>query len=190
MADPFAAERVVLFEGVGAQVLPPERRTALVTELLDAGYDIYGLKQDPNGGTAASIELEKLGPLETGGPATEKAPKNTKVVTKPVLTKPVIGSLVIVDDTVAFGANNYPNPFNPYTIIEYGIPEASRVRLIVYNVLGQEVRVLEDGYMDAGKYAVRWDGRDEIGRSVSSGTYIYRLQAGPRVAIGRMQFVK
>lgn len=143
-------------------------------------YTITVTGTDESGNSAvASVEVR-----------VEKAPKNAKVATKPALTKPITGLVDVKDETIAFGTSNYPNPFNPYTIIEYGIPDASQVRLIVYNVLGQQVRVLEDGYLNAGKYAVRWDGRDEFGRSVASGAYLYRLQAGLQVAVGRMQFVK
>ena len=71
---------------------------------------------------------------------------------------------------------NYPNPFNPTTEIPLALPTAARVSLRVYNVLGQEVRTLVDGQMDAGFHTVTWDGRSSSGGSVSSGVYFYRVE--------------
>ena len=85
---------------------------------------------------------------------------------------------------------NVPNPFNPSTVIGYRIPEAGPVRLAIYNLLGQEVRVLVDLYMEAGSFTATWDGNDEMGRRVSSGIYLYRIQAGGFSASRRMLFLK
>jgi len=70
---------------------------------------------------------------------------------------------------------NVPNPFNPTTMIRFDLPARSYVRLAVYNVKGQLVRVLLDGEIDAGCREIRWNGRDSMGRSVASGIYFYRL---------------
>lgn len=72
---------------------------------------------------------------------------------------------------------NYPNPFNPATNIQYDIPEASFVSLKIYNMLGQEVRTLVNNFSDAGFKTAIWDGRDNAGKYVSSGIYIYSLKA-------------
>ena len=85
---------------------------------------------------------------------------------------------------------NVPNPFNPSTVIGYRIPEAGPVRLAIYNLLGQEVRVLVDRHMEAGSLSATWDGKDETGRQVSSGIYLYRIQAGGFLASKRMMFLK
>jgi hypothetical protein len=73
--------------------------------------------------------------------------------------------------------HNFPNPFNPETTIRYAIPEAARVRLVVYNVLGQEVTRLVDRDQVPGFYALRWDGKDSFGRGVASGVYLYKIHA-------------
>ena len=75
-------------------------------------------------------------------------------------------------------ANNFPNPFNPATMIQYALPQAADVELTVYNVVGQPVRTLIAEYQSAGRYAVEWDATDDSGHSLSSGMYFYRLQAG------------
>jgi hypothetical protein len=70
---------------------------------------------------------------------------------------------------------NVPNPFNPTTTIRFDLPVRSHVKLAIYNVKGQLVRVLVNRDIDAGYEEVRWDGRDSMGRSAASGVYFYRL---------------
>ena len=72
---------------------------------------------------------------------------------------------------------NYPNPFNPETTISFDLPEASNVILKIYNVLGQEIKMLVNEYKTAGKNIVKWDGTNNNGIKVNSGVYIYRLNA-------------
>ena len=85
---------------------------------------------------------------------------------------------------------NYPNPFNPSTTIRYTLAEGSHVRLVIYNILGQQVQVLENDIRAPGFYAVRWEGKDNRGRSVSSGMYFYRLEAGPHMVVRKMVLTK
>lgn len=85
---------------------------------------------------------------------------------------------------------NYPNPFNPETQIRFDLPEASVVRLTVYNALGQAVRTLATDAFAAGTHTVAWDGKDSAGRSVSSGTYVYRIEAGAFRDVKKMVLVK
>jgi len=70
---------------------------------------------------------------------------------------------------------NYPNPFNPSTKIQIALPEEGRVRLVVYNALGQEVATLFDGNKGAGFFTTDWNGRNQKGKKVGSGVYLYRL---------------
>ena len=82
---------------------------------------------------------------------------------------------------------NYPNPFNPQTMIPYAVPERTPVRLVVFNVLGQQVRTLVHGTAhDPEAFWVTWDGTDDRGINVGSGLYFYRLQAGDRVQTRKM----
>ncbi len=73
---------------------------------------------------------------------------------------------------------NYPNPFNPSTIIPYQLPAPVRVRLEVFNILGQRVTTLVDGPRPAGFHTATWNGTDAAGRGVASGVYLYRLLGG------------
>ncbi len=75
-------------------------------------------------------------------------------------------------------AQNYPNPFNPSTTISYMIPAGTYVRLEILSLIGQRVRVLDEGYRAAATYSVIWDGKDENRQTVSSGVYFCRLVAG------------
>jgi len=87
-------------------------------------------------------------------------------------------------------SNNYPNPFNPSTKINYSIPKDGMVSLVVYNVLGQQVRTLVNAPMTAGQYSITWDGRNSAGSVLSSGVYFYRLQAGQLAIVKKMLLLK
>ena len=69
-------------------------------------------------------------------------------------------------------SQNYPNPFNPTTTIKFGLPTQSRVKLEIYNTLGQRIAILVDEQKEAGFYEANWDAS-----SVASGLYFYRLEA-------------
>ncbi len=81
---------------------------------------------------------------------------------------------------------NYPNPFNPETAISFQMREAGPVDLTIFNVLGQPVRKLVSGFMDAGSRQVTWDGTDNLGQRVSSGVYVYQLQSSELVQTKKM----
>jgi photosystem II stability/assembly factor-like uncharacterized protein len=82
-------------------------------------------------------------------------------------------------------SNNYPNPFNPSTVISYSIPSASNLKLTIYNTLGQTVRVLENGYKNAGNYSITFSASE-----LPSGIYFYRLEAGQFSQIKKMILLK
>jgi len=85
---------------------------------------------------------------------------------------------------------NYPNPFNPTTTIKYDVKQSTEVKLVIYNMLGQEVRTLVNNRQDAGYKTVVWDGLNNRGSRVASGIYIYRLQAGDFVQARKMILMK
>jgi hypothetical protein len=87
-------------------------------------------------------------------------------------------------------SQNYPNPFNPVTQISFSLPKAAKVKLEIYNLLGQKVVTLFDGELQAGNRQIPWDGKNYKGELVSSGIYFYRLQAGDFVDAKKMILVK
>ena len=85
---------------------------------------------------------------------------------------------------------NYPNPFNPQTVIQYALPRACEVQITIYNMLGQKVKTLVDGYQDAGYKRVEWNGRNGRGEEIASGIYFYRIKAGDFVDSKKMVILK
>jgi hypothetical protein len=85
---------------------------------------------------------------------------------------------------------SFPNPFNSSTKISYSITRDSHVSLKIYNLLGQEIRLLVDKKQNARRYEVLWDGRDEAGVSMPSGVYFYQLRAEGQVVTKRMLFLR
>ena len=84
---------------------------------------------------------------------------------------------------------NYPNPFNPSTIIPYQLPTATHVRLEVFNLLGQRIATLVAGERSAGVHTAVWDATDGSGQAVGAGVYLYRLTVGGDSQTGRMVLV-
>jgi len=87
-------------------------------------------------------------------------------------------------------SDNYPNPFNPTTKINYDIPQTGHVDLKVYNMLGQEIATLVSQNQAAGSYVVDWDGRNGAGVQVPSGIYFYQMKVGNFTQIKRMLLAK
>jgi hypothetical protein len=81
---------------------------------------------------------------------------------------------------------NFPNPFNPETSLRLYLPQSGQVWLDVFDAAGQRVRSLVSGQRAAGVHVAVWDGRDQRGRDVASGTYFARLRAGGVVQVSKM----
>ena len=86
--------------------------------------------------------------------------------------------------------DNYPNPFNPETHVRFQLPEASHVTVRIFNTLGQEIRTLTNKQYEAGSHSVRWDSKDNQGNAVSSGVYLYKVQAGTFTLVKKMTLLK
>jgi hypothetical protein len=87
-------------------------------------------------------------------------------------------------------SNNYPNPFNPSTEIQFSVPKTANISLIIYNLLGQRVRTLAQGVYAQGQYRVTWDGRGEFGQTLASGVYFSRLETGSIALVKKMLMMK
>ena len=104
-------------------------------------------------------------------------------------------SNVIVEEAVYSLNQNYSNPFTlssttPTTTIVYQLAKEGKIELVVYDLLGREVRMLVNDNRSSGRYAVIWDARDNDGRSVSAGIYLYRIRAGDFMEIRKMTLLK
>ena len=81
---------------------------------------------------------------------------------------------------------NFPNPFNSSTIIPYFLPGTANINLAIYNINGERIRTLRNGYQPKGEYAVTWNGSDDKGQKVSSGIYLYILQENEKKITNKM----
>jgi hypothetical protein len=85
---------------------------------------------------------------------------------------------------------NYPNPFNPSTKINIAISHTSHVRVTIYTMLGQEIKTLFNGQIQAGERTLHWDGRDQDGQGLASGIYMYRMDAENFIETKKMMLLK
>jgi len=85
---------------------------------------------------------------------------------------------------------NYPNPFNPVTTLRYDLPEQVTVNIIIYDMLGKEVKTLVNQTQDAGFKSVIWNATNNYGKPVSAGIYLYQIQAGKFVQTKKMVLLK
>ena len=152
--------------------------------------------------------IDSLAYVSSNGAIDNEAGFGTDRVTR----IPVTGGIVAVVDT--FGSNNvnnpwlgihqvgaylpekfallgnYPNPFNPETQILFELDMTADVTVAVYDLLGRQVSILHQAMSQPGRYSIGWQGRDQVGRSVPSGVYIYRITANRRVLTGKMLLLK
>lgn len=112
------------------------------------------------------------------------APGDFKLYTSVRLPLPeqgILSDIEKIDDKIPVDfrlEQNYPNPFNPATTIRYSITTPSKVKLQIFNALGEEIVSLVNKEQSAGTYEVIWDGKDKYDNAVSSGIYFYRINAG------------
>jgi len=93
--------------------------------------------------------------------------------------------------TRSYLAANYPNPFNPQTTLSFGLAASGKTKLVIFDISGRKVRTLIDGQeMIAGVHSVVWNGRDDHGRNLATGTYFYRVESGGFTAVRKMTLLK
>jgi len=147
--------------------------------------DLYGTNMIPDGHTnivrishadMSNVELTKSIIVAKGG-----GHLNSSV------SEQASGGILPID----FALNqNHPNPFNPTTEISFSLPTDSYVKLAIFNIMGQRVSMLVDDYKQAGNHTVTWNGQDDIGASVASGVYFYRIEAGDYSDCRKMLLMK
>jgi len=87
-------------------------------------------------------------------------------------------------------SNNYPNPFNPSTTINYTLRISSHVEISIYNLIGQKINTLVSDIKSAGEHTVVWDGSDSFGKQVPTGIYFYQLRTADFVETRKMLRLK
>ncbi len=157
---------------------------------------VYRLINAPVGMTIDSVSgVVSWTPSETGDfGITVNAVNNQGIASQSyilhVVTSTGIGDLDNGQPKKFELSQNFPNPFNPSTSIRYSVKDQSKVTITIYNLLGQEVRTLVNEIQTPGFRQVIWNGKDDNGRAVSSGVYLYRLRAGDFVQSRKMLLMK
>jgi len=105
------------------------------------------------------------------------------------------GYFVALDEEVSIPGEfalhpNFPNPFNPTTMIAYDLPDASDVQLDIYDLMGRNINRVVNQNQSAGRHFVTWNANDYLGNQVSAGVYLYRLQAGNMIFTRKMVLMK
>jgi len=185
ISDPEGISRVDFTDDVGNPVLV---NLVASSPHMSSTDGIHFLPNDPsNPPTRADFELE----------ATDDRVRYFARITNECGTDTVIdpphdfGTSTEDGAPVAFSVNqNYPNPFSGRTSISFQMEEAAQVRVAVYDFLGREVIVLQDALLGPGSHTVIWDGLDAGGRSVASGAYLYRVEAGGLVETRQMTLLQ
>jgi len=85
---------------------------------------------------------------------------------------------------------NYPNPFNPVTTLRYDLPDNGYVTIIIYDMLGREVKTLINQTQDAGYRSIIWNATNDYGKPVSAGIYLYQIQTGEYISTKKMVLLK
>lgn len=85
---------------------------------------------------------------------------------------------------------NYPNPFNPHTVIEFELPEKSEIKAEIYNINGQKIRTLFTGIKNKGTVKLSWDGKNSDSEKVSAGIYFCRIETGGKEYSKKMIMIK
>jgi hypothetical protein len=137
---------------------------------LEDDYDIFIFAVDENGTRGVPFKL------------------NDSLATDTVIT--AIDELIAMIPEKLYLKSNYPNPFNPSTTIQFGLPAAGNVRIVIYDMLGREVAEITNMQYAAGNYAVRWDGKNNSNEAVSSGMYVYKLISGQNVINRKMLLIR
>jgi len=152
-------------------------------------YMIHLSVSDGNGNSGAATCLVTIPKSQNGNPAVDDGPSGYEAN----CGAPKLAGNNFTSETLPEGyalEQNHPNPFNPETEIRFQFPEANHVVIRIFNTLGEEIRTLVDGQYEAGYHGVHWDGKDKNGIPVSSGIYLYQLEAVTFSQIRKMSLIR
>jgi uncharacterized repeat protein (TIGR01451 family) len=169
-------------ENMGFHVYRSETETGeykrITSELIPGAGDSQSMHQysytDEDPLIAGAVYYYKLADVDFAGHMTLNGPVQVTVSTPSAYTL----------------EQNYPNPFNMETRIKFQLKEAGDVLLAVYNTTGQKVRTLMEGHMEPGSHVVSWNGRDNNGKVVPTGTYLYTLRVNSFKKMQKMILLK
>jgi len=145
---------------------------------LSSGTNIIEFRNVFNQSRTSSFARWQLKDVEVGEPPSAKPVAGTRCLFK------------VSDGLVSGLGDPFPTPFNAEATIPFALAEAGPVRLAVYNLMGQQIRALADGWVDAGVHRVRWDGRTAAGVEAASGVYWAVLQAGGAVQTAKLALIR
>ncbi len=133
-----------------------------------------------------------IGDLYKAGVSALYSTEETAVIPHYFTYNPVgIEEEIINPSSLIHNLSNYPNPFNPETVISYNLLESGKVNLSIYNIKGQKVKQLINAQLSSGSYSVSWYGKDTTNKRVSSGEYFAKLKInGEEVAVNKMLLLK
>jgi hypothetical protein len=204
----YATEFETIFQAMYFQGLVDELRiwnsARTPAELMSTMYDTLGpdIYQSPTSGLIGYYRFDQLVNLGVGGDGLSNDIRdlcynsnhgnihgNPALDQTDILTS--VPSLAVNVPEHFNLAQNYPNPFNTNTKIRFALPQKSHVQINVYNILGQKVVILVfKEELPPGSYEKIWNGKDNNGRQISSGLYVYRMQAGDFVDTKKMIVVR
>jgi hypothetical protein len=134
------------------------------------------------------VELQDSAGTWTSGSAN---PGTASLVTHPGDAQDFPATSAVWDIPASYElGHNYPNPFNPLTVISYNLPVYSHVTIDIYNVLGEKIKTLVNESASEGSYITIWNGLNDLGKAVNSGIYFYRMTAGDYSSVKRMVLMK
>ncbi len=197
------------------QIIPPGKQDSVTVVLGGVvAADSVVLSLSLNGGSTYPISLGKLTSVPSGSPRSLKWFVDASMMTTQAKVRGTVYSTLSSTTTWASDSlfliqvptgvettpvasaprfelgRNAPNPFNPVTSIRFGVDKSGPVTLRIYNAQGALVRKLVDGSMPAGNYTVRWDGKNDQGRTVAGGVYLYALSSSGRHLTRKMSLLK
>ncbi len=190
----FPEEFGISIQGTGSGIAYIDDISISASQLYGPSLDISDRRTTIEPGQTGTLEIEFSGNNNTEGVYTgtlniaSNDPVNTTATVPVTLT--IDSDFVTSAETETLPSSyklnqNYPNPFNPETNISFGLPSDSFVELTVYNLVGQKIRTLVNSRVAAGNYTVSFDASE-----LSSGVYIYRIEADGYVATKKMMLVK
>lgn len=141
-----------------------------VTTYLDSSFGIGGIKPEDTAKYWVIVLGKTEGKVDTSKPFGSRTIHGNNNIQGMILGNSRSTDMYNLSE-------NYPNPFNPITTIRYDLPEDSFVELRIYDLMGKEVKMLLNKFEIAGFKSIKWDGKDSDGNYVSSGMYLYRIDA-------------